>query len=283
MTQIVVSTDSDRALIQELQHYLSQRAPTTPVSETGVFDDATIRALADYRLAQWLPTHRRRETAAPGYFRSLLPMDDACDLTTWNALHEAEAFSVRHSVNLVHQRSEDTGCEMASLAMVLGHAVELERPLRRGEAAPWTMRSLPPGHGHADDGTGRWYEDFAPGAIGLAGDADEAHRRMAERLGLRYLPQQRWTPNSLATVLRAGAIMVSSHWTDEDSGAAGNHAWVLAGMRGDGSEAGTCCLRYDPMRLGAGAGVQTWNYDDLVAEFQTPFRQMIQGPARLMT
>lgn len=282
MTQIVVSTSSDRALIQELQHYLGLRMPNIPVAQTGMFDDATIRSLAEYRLAQWLPTHRRRETAAPGFLRSLLPMDDVCDLTTWNALHEAETFRVRHAVTLVHQRSEDTGCEMASLAMVLGHAVELERPLRRGEAAPWTMRSLPPGHGHADDGSGRWYEDFAPGAIGLAGDADEAHRRLADRLGLRYLTAHSWTPTTLATVLRSGPIMVASHWADEDSGAAGNHAWVLAGMRGDGTEAGTGCLRYDPMRLGAGAGVQTWNFDDLVAEFQTPFRQMIQGPTRLM-
>jgi hypothetical protein len=281
MTHIVVSAGSSRALIQELQHYLALRVPDQRVADSGEFDVTTRSALAAFRQANWLPIERRRETAAPGFLRALLPMDDACDLTAWIALHQTETFNVRHDITLVHQRTDLTGCEMASLAMLLGHNVELERPVHEGEAAPWTMRSLPPGRGHSDEVGERWHDVFRRGAIGLDSGADSAHERLAERLGLRYLRHGAWTPSALATTLRQGPIMVASNWRDEDSGSSGSHAWVLAGMRGDGSEAGTACLRYDPQSVSVTSGIQSWTFDDMMAEFSTAFRQMIQGPARL--
>jgi hypothetical protein len=283
VAQIVVSSDSAPELVQELQHYLGLRLSASLLPLSGRLDAPTERALAAYRAANWLPTHMRRASALRGEVRALTPMTGLCDLTTWNALHETEAFCVRHQVTLVHQHEDITGCEMASLAMLLGHTAELERPLHAHEAEPWTMRAIAP---HGGDGAGTWHEDFARGAVGLLTGDDDGHARLAERLGLRHIAHSSTTPEDLAHTLRQGPLMVGSRWhapatPGGEAPASGSHAWVLAGMRGDGTPAGTTCLRYDPAH-GPYGGVQSWVFDDLVAQFWAPFRMLVQGPPHLI-
>lgn len=105
-----------------------------------------------------------------------------------------------------------------------------------------------------------------------------AASRFADNFGLRLYPPQTWQPAVLANVLQRGPVMCNVLWNSGDytRGRGSESHWaVLAGIRGDGTAAGTTIRLYDPLPPPQG-GVTSVNYALLIRNLPALTYQILQ-------
>jgi hypothetical protein len=194
-----------------LQRLLNSRLTPSPKLQTdGIFGAQTDRATRRFQQDSWLT------------------VDGLVGPCTLNALRGTESFvNYKPPLRLIPQPTNDT-CWAASTAMLTGLTVP--EVIRKATAAGVDISG------------------------GLSNDSDKPNfantELFAKTFGLTMLPPMSWLPSALATVVKInGPLMMDTLWQVNDytrgAGSSG-HMRVIAGMRGDGTDAGTTILLYDP-------------------------------------
>lgn len=199
--------------VTDVQTRLNREVSPPPrLATDGIYGSKTAQAVRRFQEAEWLV------------------VDGEVGPCTRAALEGTERYTILHRVQLVPQH-DPSACWLASTSMLLGRSIP---------------RSSVPASLLASDG-------------GLLNDSelnDAANTSVyARHFGLRMHHPQSWTAQGLANILRAGPVATHILWNIpgyvSGQGSSGHFA-VIAGIRGDGTNAGTTLRIYDPWPPGRG-------------------------------
>jgi hypothetical protein len=225
MIKPILRPGSRGAPVTDLQNKLNRAlSPSPNLKPDGIFGAQTGQAVRRYQTANWLV------------------VDGVVGRCTWAAVDGTEQYTVLHDVMLVPQQ-DPSACWLAATSMLLRQSIP---------------RSSVPASLLASDG-------------GLLNDSelnDAANTQAyARHFNLRMQYPQTWTATGLANVLRMGPVATHILWNlsgyTRGTGSSGHFA-VIAGIRGDGTNAGTTLRIYDPWPPGRG-NVASFGYAKLIA------------------
>jgi hypothetical protein len=211
----MLSIGSSGKEVGRLQTLLNKKSEVNPnLKIDNNFGTTTQRAVIQYQKENWLSSDGRVGPA------------------TWSALEGRDKYIFLYHVELVFQHTSHS-CWSAALAMLLG-----------------TKACMLPGMATASY--------YSPGILNdTEKPRPENTQKFADSYGLKLLHAQSWEASALANIMNTnGPLMIDMGW-DVNSYVKGkgtsSHFMIIAGIRGDGTNAGTTIRIYDPWPVNKGS------------------------------